>query len=245
MTTTADRPIDTRLINIVHDAIRRDLGRTFDTLSIPIDARRRTLLADHLRWTLAFLRRHHASEDTNLWPPAGRRSPSAKPLLDELTNDHHRVHHAASVVELAVCDYRDSGTVTAREYLRGALERLCVVLLPQLDREEDEAAPIVAATITSAEWDAWIYELLRTTSLVEFTWERRWLTDGLDAESRSIAADAFRICHRVIPAQRLDPDSPPPHPGALERSPRCNSTTSVRSRTARTRDRVIARVFHF
>ncbi|QHE72651.1 hypothetical protein [Rhodococcus sp. WAY2] len=79
MTTTADRPIDTRLINIVHDAIRRDLGRTFDTLSIPIDVRRRALLADHLLWTLAFLRRHHASEDANLWPPAGRRSPGVPP----------------------------------------------------------------------------------------------------------------------------------------------------------------------
>ncbi|WP_159927792.1 hypothetical protein [Rhodococcus sp. WAY2] len=103
------------------------------------------------------------------------------------------------MVELAVCDYRDSGTVAAREYLRGALERLCVVLLLQMDRDEDEAASIVAATITSAEWDAWIYELLRTTSLAELTWERRWLTDHLDAESRSIAAHAFRICHRSSP----------------------------------------------
>ncbi len=44
MTSTADKPIDTHLIGIVYDAIRRDLGRAFDTLSTPIDARRRVLL---------------------------------------------------------------------------------------------------------------------------------------------------------------------------------------------------------
>ncbi len=87
----------------------------------------------------------------------------------------------------------------ARDDLRGALERLCAVLLPQMGRDEDEAAPIVAATITSAEWDAWIHDLLRTNSLAELIWERLWLTDGLDTERRAITAHAFRVCHRVIP----------------------------------------------
>ncbi|SEB29492.1 hypothetical protein SAMN04490239_0099 [Rhodococcus koreensis] len=75
MTSTADKPIDTHLIGIVYDAIRRDLGRAFDTLSTPIDARRRVLL----RTTSSGLLPFSAATTPVKMRVSGLRSDSAHP----------------------------------------------------------------------------------------------------------------------------------------------------------------------
>lgn len=178
MATTTAQPVDLQLIGIIHDALRCDLGRSFDTLSTrtPLGAHRRAALAEHLTWTLAFLERHHTTEEAYLWAPARQRSPSAVPLIRQLTTGHARIHHAAgAVVHASSCRLPDTPEV--RDDLRGALERLCIILLPHLDREETELGPILAATITNTEWSAWHRQLFHTTGPSEFARENHWLNE--------------------------------------------------------------------
>ncbi|SEB41913.1 hemerythrin domain-containing protein [Rhodococcus jostii] len=201
MTTTTAHPVDTQLIGIIHDALRRDLGRTFDTLSIraPLGARRRAALADHLTWTLAFLERHYTTEEECLWPLARRRAPTSAPMLHQLTTGHARIHHATGTVTTAVRVYRNSDTPRVRDDLRGALERLCTILLPQLDREETELTPILATTITDTEWNTWLqHHLLHTTRPAELARETYWLNDTLDPERRTVTTRLLHPHHRSL-----------------------------------------------
>lgn len=200
MTTTTAHPVDTQLKGIIHDALRRDLGRTFDILSsrAPIGAHRRAELADHLTWTLAFLERVHTTEETYLWPLARQRTASAAPLLDQLSIGYARIHHTAETVEHAAHAYQRSGAVSVRDDLRGALERLCTILLPHLDREETKLAPILAATITDTETNTWLHHLVHTTGPVELARETYWLTDTFDAERRAFTTRLLHPHHRSL-----------------------------------------------
>ena len=191
--------IDTQLFGIIHDAVRRDFGRSFDALAThtPLFAEQRAAVADQLSWTLYFLERVRVSEEVDLWPLACRRDPSAAPLLHHLAAGHARVHHAASAVEHAAHVYRNSDDTSVRDDLRGALERLCTILLPQLDREETEVAPIVAANIADTEWTTWLHGLFRTETAGEFARERQWLIDALEPVRRTYATRTFPT-HRYI-----------------------------------------------
>ncbi|PBC35506.1 cation-binding protein [Rhodococcus sp. ACS1] len=201
MTTATAHPVDTQLIGIIHDALRRDLGRTFDTLSsrAPLGARRRAALTDHLTWTLAFLERHHTIEETYLWPLARRRAPTTAPQLHQLTTGHARIHRAAETVEHAAHLYHDSDAATVRDDLRGALERLCTMLLPHLDREEIDITTILAATITDTEWNTWLHHhLLHTTRPAELARETYWLTETLEPERRAFTTRLLHPHHRSV-----------------------------------------------
>ncbi|MFC9553855.1 hemerythrin domain-containing protein [Rhodococcus sp. NPDC056960] len=207
--------IDTQLFGIIHDAVRRDLGRIFDALATrtPPAARRRAALADHLTWTLRFLERVHVSEEAYLWDLTCRRDPSATSLLRELAAGHVRVHHAASAVEHAAHAYQISEATSVRDDLRGALERLCTILLPQLDREEAVVAPIVATTIADIEWNTWLYRhLLHTDSAEELARERQWLTDALEPGRRTYARRTLRSrrCSRIRSALKQLETAPAP-----------------------------------
>jgi Hemerythrin HHE cation binding domain len=71
-----DRPADTAMMRIVHEALRRDLKRARVAIAgpgaFPADAQR-TAIAEHLGWMTGFLHRHHESEDEWLYPLVRRR----------------------------------------------------------------------------------------------------------------------------------------------------------------------------
>ena len=93
MTTSHDKPADTTMMGVVHDALRRDLARLQTALSgsIPAGDARRRALADHIDWMMGFLHDHHQGEDTGLWPLVRQRNPQAGPLLDQMEADHARI----------------------------------------------------------------------------------------------------------------------------------------------------------
>ena len=70
MTTRPDGPADTRMMGIVHEALRRDLRRAHVTLSSgsPPPLRQQQAIARHLTWMMGFLHYHHRSEDEGLYP---------------------------------------------------------------------------------------------------------------------------------------------------------------------------------
>ena len=192
-----DGPADTSMMRIVHDALRRDLRRARVALTRvpPPDDRQRVAIADHLAWMAAFLEAHHRSEDLGLYPLVRERDPGAAVLLDDMATDHDAVADALAALETAAATYagRDE-----REPLIDALDRLTNVLLPHLQREEDEVMPVVSRVITNADWsDIEQRHNLDGKSMAQLGKEGHWLIDDASAEDRA------RVLGLVPPMQRL------------------------------------------
>ena len=70
MSTVTEAAADTRMLTVVHDALRRDLRRADVALRDwppPPPAQQRAI-GRHLVWMMGFLRAHHWSEDEGLYP---------------------------------------------------------------------------------------------------------------------------------------------------------------------------------
>jgi hypothetical protein len=200
MTTIPEAPADTRIMGIVHDALRRDLERAVTALSTAPFPRgeQRVAIGEHVAWMMGFLHAHHAGEDAGLWPLVRERDPSLVPLLDAMEADHARIAPALEACETAAGSYRTGTDDATRVALLGALQVLGDVLLPHLRREEDEVMPAVSVTITAAEWRGVDQEqFVKPKSMSQLAFEGHWLLDGLDAERREV------VVHQVATIPRL------------------------------------------
>jgi hypothetical protein len=93
MPKTGDRPADTTMMGVVHDALRRDLAH------------------------------HHQGEDDGLWPLVRARAPEAAELVDRMAADHARVIPAVDEVGAAARRCRADPSEQARaDLLRLAAE---------------------------------------------------------------------------------------------------------------------------
>ena len=182
-------PADTRVMKIVHTALRRDLERAREALAAdpPPAGRQRTAIGRHVVWLMDFLHHHHTGEDEGLWPMVLRNDPSTAPLLDSLETDHARITPAAKSLTAAAQTYTATTSDPARIALAAAHDRLAQVLFPHLDREVEEAMPVVSATISEREWRDWdeAYNL-KGKSPLELGLEGHFLLDGLDPEGREL-----------------------------------------------------------
>lgn len=188
---TPPAPADTRMMGIVHDGLRRDLGRAINALSADQALRpegdRRVAIGEQVSWMMDFLHAHHRGEDAGIWPILRERAPRAGQLLDEMEADHAVIDPLIDACEGAAHRYRDSSSDDARRGLQEDLVRLREALLPHLRREEDEAMPLASVTLTDAEWHAIDQEhFVKPKSLSQLAREGHWLLDGLDAERREI-----------------------------------------------------------
>jgi hemerythrin superfamily protein len=124
--TDPNAPADTRLMGIIHEALRRDLRRTRETLSAtpPPAGRQREALAEHLGWMMRFLHAHHSAEDEGLYPMVRQRNPQAADLLDQMHADHTTISPAIATVERCAEDYRRDGD--QRQRLLAAVEMVSV-----------------------------------------------------------------------------------------------------------------------
>ncbi len=80
MSTDRAAPADTRMMGgILHDALRRDLGRARTVLTAPTPPAQsqRIAVADHLLWMMDYLRYHHRTEDRE--PVAADPATQARP----------------------------------------------------------------------------------------------------------------------------------------------------------------------
>ena len=181
MKTESSAPADTRMMGIVHGALRRDLARAADALSrqpVPGDAQR-VAIAQHMEAMMDFLDVHHSGEDAWLWPTMRRLNPAASEVLDQMDADHVAIAPHMGKVTAAAAAYGKSGT--GREPLADALNDRRGPLDPHLRREEDEMMPIVASTLTPGQWDAWEQEYyVKTKSKKDLGLEGHWLIDGGD-----------------------------------------------------------------
>jgi iron-sulfur cluster repair protein YtfE (RIC family) len=186
------------MMRIVHNALRRDLERARAVLTRvrSPDERQRVAIAEQLQWMMAFLEAHHRSEDLGLYPVVRQRDAGAAALLDDMARDHEAV--AVAIVDLV------SATAThaepdEREALVSALDRLTTVLLPHLQREEDEVMPVVARSITHGEWrDIDQRHNLDGKSMAQLGREGHWLLDEASPEDRARVLGLVPLGPRVL-----------------------------------------------
>jgi hemerythrin-like domain-containing protein len=201
MTTRHDKPADTTMMGVVHDALRRDLARLRSALSgspPPGDVQRRAL-AGHIDWMMDFLHHHHHGEDVGLWPLLRQRNPQAGPLLDRMEADHARIALAVELLRQAAGRYAANGSELERINVAAALSALAEPLLPHLRGEEDDAMPLASASLTDAEWRAWDQQHnVRGKSLSRLAAEGHWLMDGLDPDRRDVLLHLVPAPARII-----------------------------------------------
>jgi len=198
--TDPNGPADTRLMGIIHGALRRDLARTRTALTASPAPRQpqREAIAAHLGWMMRFLHAHHATEDTGLYPLVRERSPGAAAVLDRMHADHEAIAGGIEEVEARAADYGRGDEDGERPRLLAALDDLEATLLPHLRLEEDKAMPIVSATLTDAELRRWDEEdNIKPKSLAQLGREGHWILDGLGPDDRDY------VLHLVPTVQRF------------------------------------------
>lgn len=201
MHTGDDGPADTRMMAIVHAALRRDLERArreLTTAPYPVGDQRRAL-GDHIGWLMQFLHDHHTSEDAGLWPLVRSRNPGAAALLDSLEADHQQIAPAISALVDAAAACTSSADDGSRTRLVDALADLDAVLTPHLDREVAEAMPVVSTSITAGDYRRWENEYnLKGRSARELGLVGHWLIDGIDAEGYALVVGVVPPVQRFV-----------------------------------------------
>ena len=218
-------PADTRMMGIVHDALRRDLGRLRAVLTgAAPGADQRAALGAHLEWLLDFLHEHHHGEDAGLYPLVLAKNPGARELLDTMDADHRRVVPAMDRTRSAGQRWTATGADADRDALVAALDELTGVLFPHLEREEQEMMPVVATSITQREWHSWDQQYnIKPKKLPRLAEEGNWLIDGLDEPRRRIVEAEVPAIPRYIVLYGFGP-------GYRRRAARRWGTTGVSAR---------------
>jgi hypothetical protein len=197
----ASGPADTRMMGIVHGALRRDLLRARDAVATAPypDKGQRRALGEHVVWLMDFLHAHHAGEDAGLWPAVRAKNPGAGPLLDSLEADHRLIEPAAAALRSAGSRYATTYGEPERADLVTALDDLAAVLFPHLDREVADAMPVVSATITVGEWHAIEQKYnVKPKSMAQLGFEGHWLIDGIDPEGYDVVVHTVPAVPRFI-----------------------------------------------
>jgi hemerythrin-like domain-containing protein len=191
-------PADTRMMGIVHSALRRDLVRLRLVLGTPAarEPRRRTALAEHAVWLMDFLHHHHGGEDEGLYPLVVRRNPAAVELCELMDEDHGTITPAMDALRAAAHRHLSDPAAPDSDLL-AAVTALEDPLVPHLAREELEMMPVVADSISHAEWIEWHQSMIHG-SMRELAFEGHWLLDGLDEETTAIVVGPVPPIQRFI-----------------------------------------------
>jgi hemerythrin-like domain-containing protein len=169
---------------LIHNAVRRDLGRLSDALvdMRDGDAARADGLLRAYRNLQRELTRHHVGEDTHIWPMlAGL---GADPgLLSAMESEHEEMAAALAetegVLERLVVD---AGQAT-RQAAVGQVANLTEVVERHLHHEEVDLEPVLQPHLGTPEWKA-VEKKLRGGSPGEGGLFFAWLTDGMAQADR-------------------------------------------------------------
>ena len=185
---TRQEPADTRIMGVVHSALRRDLARSRAVLAEgELSEDRRQAVAEHLVWMMDFLHHHHAGEDDGLYPLLLAHDPSAAGILAEMDGEHKGVHPGMDRVRSAATAL--TASAEARAEAHDAIVELEQALLPHLEREELELMPRVSAALTEQQWDEWDQQFnIKPKGKRQLADEGHWLIDGVDEETRRAVA---------------------------------------------------------
>lgn len=180
-------PARTRVMNIAHAAMRRELVRARLVLGSPaaLSPDRRRALGEELGWFVEYILHHHHGEDRELFPRLLALDPGVQDLMATMEQDHQAIHPALDALR-SVAGRFGAGEASAEELL-AAVDGLEQALLPHLEREEREAMPHVVRLMSHEEWH----------ELTQRAWARGvpkpvlarmglWILDGQPAEDAAL-----------------------------------------------------------
>lgn len=192
-------PIDVSEMIAAHDAMRREYG------SLPLrvksvtdgDVERAGVIADHIALMSTFTALHHAGEDALLWPIVRERAPDPG-VVDAAEADHSGLAEHADRVAVLAESWRVAPTAVHRAALHVELIAFERAMLRHLAREEAEALPLLATTITESEFGA-----LRAHVRDGLTVDQRSIVLGLILDDTG-AALAASLLGSMDPQERAD-----------------------------------------
>ena len=181
--------------SVIHAAFRRDLAR-FDRALDRYDAS--AARADGLgqAWdNLATQLRHHHEDEESLFWPALVQLGADETLVGDLDGEHTRMLLALDAAAAAMQTFRVDPSRASAATARTAIANLRSVLVEHLEHEERDLEPFAATHRESAEIKAAQQGVRKAHKGAAGTF-LAWLSDGIDAESRS-------LLRREIPAPVL------------------------------------------
>ncbi|WP_406232638.1 hemerythrin domain-containing protein [Nocardia sp. NBC_01009] len=145
--------LDMTTMYAMHHALRRELEQIAKITS-RIDDDPRKILSTAAGWRMftKSLHIHHTAEDDALWPVMREtlaQRPSELALLDAMEAEHGAVDPLIEAIEAAFAD-RESGS----QRLGDLVDALVTVLVGHLEHEEKQALPLIQATVTLPQWQA-------------------------------------------------------------------------------------------
>jgi hypothetical protein len=176
----------TTMNQVIHHAVRRDLGRLESALAVARDgdsARARQLgrayanLQDELT-------QHHQGEDRFVFPFLATAG-VAPELLTAMDDEHHAMADALAHTRTAMATYAASGSAADAEAAHASVARTQVVVDRHLRHEEAELEPLLAPYLETKQWKTTVERRLRPSSLAGTGNFLAWIQDGMTDEDRT------------------------------------------------------------
>jgi hemerythrin-like domain-containing protein len=146
---------DVRMMLVAHSNFRRELGLSPEAVRAVAhgDRRRARVVADHVTLFLDLLHHHHTIEDDLLWGALLDRVPQElAPLVHLMESQHEAVAGLIEQAGTTARRWRATASTADGEALAELVSRLCVGLFEHLSAEETHLLPLMARTVTPAEW---------------------------------------------------------------------------------------------
>ncbi|MEZ5185495.1 MAG: hemerythrin domain-containing protein [Candidatus Nanopelagicales bacterium] len=173
------------LNTVIHDSLRRDLGRLGAAVSTPMTDERRTVLCSHATWVLDVLHHHHVGEDEGVWPLVLSKRPDLQPLMDQMETEHDELATASDRLRQALSRYAADGSEPARQAVVAAVQDMMSATLSHLEHEERETMPLVLDTLDAGDWKYLEKNHFRKgVAFGEAGMTAMWWLDGLDEDRR-------------------------------------------------------------
>lgn len=140
---------------VVHRVFRREfalLPRMVRAVG-PGDVDQARVVAAHAREMTEMLHHHHTAEDDLVWPRLRDRATLDPSLVERMESQHHVIGGLLDALDDALPGFAEAGDPSAGAPLAALLEQVSVALDEHLDEEETSILPVVARTLTVAEWE--------------------------------------------------------------------------------------------
>lgn len=170
----------TTMNRLIHQAVRRDLGRFTDALQrfTPGDRARATALADAFSHFDTMLTHHHEGEENNLWPVIG--DPGAGHVDDvaRLTTEHESIVVGLAASRAAFGRLGTSASAADAAAASAGLAQLREAAETHFAHEESEMRELCEAADPTA-LGAAFKKMGRDSSPAEGMWFMQWVAEGL------------------------------------------------------------------
>jgi hemerythrin-like domain-containing protein len=140
---------------VVHRVFRRELAllpRMVRAVA-PGDLAQAGVVVAHAQEMTSMLHHHHTAEDELVWPRLRDRARLDPVLLERMESQHHVVGELLDELDVALPRFGQTADPARGAALASVLDRVSAALDEHLDEEETAILPVVARTLTVAEWE--------------------------------------------------------------------------------------------